>query len=130
MASVSVRGSESMSELYRNPYPPSSILLPLKLDTTPDGTDLRRERATRTERAGEAARERACGGVLGAQPLGKLEVHAQSHIQLAQVGHGRRLPEERRGRDSGVADQILMVCQIRHRGEELDAIATRLAGLR
>jgi cytochrome c oxidase assembly protein subunit 15 len=29
-----------------------------------------RERATRTERAGEAARERACEGVRGAQPLG------------------------------------------------------------
>ena len=28
----------------------------------------RRERATRTERAGEAARERACGGVRGAKP--------------------------------------------------------------
>ena len=30
-----------------------------------------RERATRPERAGAAARERACGGVRGAQPLGK-----------------------------------------------------------
>jgi len=29
-----------------------------------------RERATRTERAGGAARESACGGVRGAQPLG------------------------------------------------------------
>jgi len=29
------------------------------------------ERATRTERAGEAARERACRGVRGAKPLGK-----------------------------------------------------------
>ncbi len=32
---------------------------------------LRRERATRTERAGGAARERACRGVRGAKPLGK-----------------------------------------------------------
>src|SRR5215475_2782502 len=30
----------------------------------------RRERATRTERADEAARERACKGVRGAKPLG------------------------------------------------------------
>ena len=30
------------------------------------------ERATRTERADEAARERACGGVRGAKPLGPI----------------------------------------------------------
>ncbi len=30
-----------------------------------------RERATRTERAGAAARERACRGVRGAKPLGE-----------------------------------------------------------
>jgi hypothetical protein len=32
------------------------------------------ERATRTERAGAAARERACGGVRGATPLGKNKI--------------------------------------------------------
>jgi hypothetical protein len=32
----------------------------------------RRERATRPERAGDAARERACRGVRGAKPLGKV----------------------------------------------------------
>jgi hypothetical protein len=31
---------------------------------------LRDERATRAERAGDAARERACRGVRGAKPLG------------------------------------------------------------
>jgi len=34
------------------------------------GASERSERATRTERAGEAARERACRGVRGAKPLG------------------------------------------------------------
>src|SRR5204863_9833939 len=36
----------------------------------PDSASERRERATRTERAGEAASTSACRGVRGAQPLG------------------------------------------------------------
>src|SRR5262249_40246902 len=39
---------------------------------TKGGANERSERATRTERAGEAARERACGGVRGAKPLGSI----------------------------------------------------------
>jgi hypothetical protein len=54
---------------------------PLKPDTTRDysylmnptvipGASEHRERATRSERAGAAARESACRGVRGAKPLG------------------------------------------------------------
>ena len=40
-------------------------------DQTCDASE-RRERATRTERAGGAARENACNGVRGAKPLGNM----------------------------------------------------------
>ena len=46
-----------------------------KSNGTNAGIDIaseRSERATRTERAGEAARESACGGVRGAKPLGQV----------------------------------------------------------
>ena len=58
------------------------------------------------------------------------EIHTQSHIQLAQVHHRGRLPEERRGRHAAVADEILMVRQVGHRRKELEPITPRLAGLR
>src|SRR6266508_1017000 len=41
------------------------------------------KRATRTERAGEAARERACRGVRGAKPLGKT-MNIQQMMKQAQ----------------------------------------------
>ena len=51
----------------------------------------RGERATRPERAGEAARERACRGVRGAKPLGK-------ERQRAEVDAGDAGSRDRAGR--------------------------------
>src|SRR6185436_11278568 len=50
------------------------------------GASERSERATRTERAGAAARERACRGVRGAEPLGKFRTAPLNH-QLTHRSH-------------------------------------------
>src|SRR5215467_1492780 len=43
------------------------------------------ERATRSERAGEAARERACRGVRGATPLGGGKMNRREFIEALAV---------------------------------------------
>src|SRR5262245_58169089 len=77
---TSVRRSEVVSEprttvaneRARDPRDPPSRLTPVRRDKTAREKTRASaaKRATRTERAGEAARERACKEVRGAKPLG------------------------------------------------------------
>src|SRR5436190_19366792 len=69
-------------------------------------TSERRERGTRTERAGAAARERACGGVRGAKPLGSEDESSNSdetrcaqRASAASEARERSAPAQRRARE-------------------------------
>src|SRR5262245_54895218 len=76
-----------------------------------DDASEHRERARRSERAGEGASESACRGVRGAKPLGNLERVAQTETGDGSAGEGRRLAEAREGRLVD-AEHVLLVEEV------------------